>query len=524
MKETLSAASKRFYDFVEKYDWLIFAGLILLYFISRLFLLEQVPRGFNCDELGGMYDSFSMALDHTDRYRYRFPVYTKNFGGGMSMLYNYLTSVLIAVFGFSKLISRLTAVLCGAAFLVCGYFLAKRVFRSKKGALCLALLITISPVYFMSQRWALDSAIFIDFLVIALYLFVLAAEREKRRTGYFFLAGAAFGVTLYTYALSYIIVPSFLFLCFFYLLWTKKIQVRHYVVMAIPLAILALPLILLQLVNMGFINEIRWTYLSIPQLDMYRGSEITLANVGDNLYLLKNLLTYDWLPYTALPEFGTLYYITIPFVLAGIIISVKECCRHIKAREYHAQDMMVFLFFCILCLAMVLDRPTISRALAIYFNLMIFAVVGLRAFYHRLRDGMPVVLALYALTFVLWCGFYFYVYPDKYYPQLLFDDCEYGYAIEYFDREYDYSDRRVYIDAESTFNVELETLLFTQTSTFEYERKEERVNEYYLYLPEEFDEDGVYIVHEDSPFLPQLAQKGYELEDSAHGFGLYVRE
>ena len=42
----------------------------------------------------------------------------------------------------------------------------------------------------------------------------------------YILAGILFGITLYTYTLSYVIIPIFLLLILGYMLYTKKIRIR----------------------------------------------------------------------------------------------------------------------------------------------------------------------------------------------------------------------------------------------------------------------------------------------------------
>ena len=95
-------------------------------------------------------------------------------------------------------------------------------------------------------------------LLISIYVLVKAKSKKM-----FLLSGVLFGITLYTYALSYIIIPIILLLLLGYKIYIKRIKISDIVVLFIPLIVLAIPLTLEILVNLGVINEIKTDYFSI---------------------------------------------------------------------------------------------------------------------------------------------------------------------------------------------------------------------------------------------------------------------
>lgn len=507
----------------EKYYKIILGVICLVYVITRLFRLAEVPSGMHFDELGIAFDSLSMATDHIDRYWYRFPVYFINFGGGMNAMYIYVLSVLIAIFGYSKFLLRLPSVIFGLVLTICVYYLGMELFKSKKAALFSTFMVMICPYFFMAQRWALESPLLVTFFTVGIYLMLRGVATGKYR--YYIFAGVFYAGALYTYAISYLIIPMFLLLTLLYLWRTGKLEWRKFIAMGGIIFVLAIPLFLFLAVQNGFIEEIKMTYFSVPKLPMYRSGEITLANLPNNLYMLKNLLTFDWLAYTALPEFGTVYYISIPLVLYGLFLSIKTTIASVKKKSYDAVSVVLLMFLCIFVIVMVLDSPTISRAGSIYLSIMIFVAIAVKDLYHRWKTIVPTLIILYSLLFAGFCIFYFNVYPVKYSTQLNFGECYLGEAIDYYDEQYDMNSTPIYVDVDHTLNAQLEVLLYTRSSALDWDKILTTVRNYHIYWPEEIDADAWYLVHKDNEEDQQeLKEAGLSCMDSYHHFELWMNE
>ena len=122
---------------------------------------------------------------------------------------------------------------------------------------------------------------------------------------------------LYTYSLSWITLPVFLLFVLICLIRSRSIIWKQFWAFCIPLGLLASPLLLFLAVNMLGRGEISTPFFTIPKLFAYRGAEISLANLKNGLQMLKSILFFGPLEYNAFPEFGTLYYISVPLVIAG---------------------------------------------------------------------------------------------------------------------------------------------------------------------------------------------------------------
>ena len=106
------------------------------------------------------------------------------------------------------------------------------------------------------------------------------------------IAGLLFGVTLYSYAISYIAIPIFLLIMLSYSIKKKLVKTKEIIVFTIPLIIFAIPLILVQMVQKGWINEIH-SFITIPKLFRYRIGELDITKFWSNWGTLKCGLFYD---------------------------------------------------------------------------------------------------------------------------------------------------------------------------------------------------------------------------------------
>ena len=240
-----------FEKLIENHFRTIVVFLFLLTVFTSLFKLGEVPYGLNVDEAGMAYDAISIVKYGTNRYLNAYPVYFKNYGGGQSAMYTYLTAILIKIFGYGTTIIRLPAVFLRLITFVSLYFIFKSEFEidCRKKILLPLFLFSISPYFIMQSRWGLDCNLLVGFLSVAVCILVFAIRSETFKL--FFLSGVLFGLTLYTYALSYIIIPVFLLLICYYLVNIKKINLYQILSFLLPLFLLAIPLILFIFVKKG---------------------------------------------------------------------------------------------------------------------------------------------------------------------------------------------------------------------------------------------------------------------------------
>lgn len=395
------------------------AGLMLVFAFLLLYKVREIPVPFNVDEAGMAYDAKSLAEYHVDRFLYHFPVYLINFGGGQSALYAYLAAMLIKLFGFSVLIVRLPAILLSLLSAL-AFSLTIRKEHGNTAALVSLVLFCILPFSIMHSRWGLDAYLLFPMLILSCCAFYHAVKTEKPH--WFLLSGVLFGLTLYTYVISYMLIPLFLGISLLYLLRHGAVRWKNIIVMGFPLFLLALPLMLMLLVNNGTIAEIRTRFISIPRLEGFRANEIGLKNILTNLKLdgyniFYEIFANDHCRYNVNPRFGTLYYPSIPILIYGLVLCIKKTLRE---KKFSLDLLMVFLLAASFSVSMLVERPNVNRSCAIYIPLIYFLTAGLCWIMKRGRLLTGLCTCIYVLCFVFFLRYYFTEFPKDLDQDILF--------------------------------------------------------------------------------------------------------
>lgn len=438
IKEKIKNCMKKTTDFIEKKYKVFFILIFIIALILNTYKLGIIPSGVNCDEAGMTYDAYAIANYGTDRFQNKYPVYFTNFGDGQNALYTYLTSILIKVFGnYNTLIIRVPALIISMAEVVISYLLVKQ-FRSKKESLLFMFLVTISPWHIMKSRWGLESYLLSPFLLFSIFALVKAIKDEKYKILKYVISGILFGITLYTYAISYIVIPLFLSLMLIYLIVLKKVKVKEVIALAIPLCILALPLVLVQLVQKDIIKPI-YSFITIQKLFKYRVGELSLAKFSENLGTLKYALFCDRMNYNSIKGFGTLYYIGTISMIAGLIniaikyLSeiIKRIKNSVKEKEYNKDkkenkenkdkkelnlDIIMLLMFISNFIITILTDMNANKLNGIFISATYFELVTLRSLYKYNKLSFNIIIITYVLYFVLFIKSYLVVMDYNYKP------------------------------------------------------------------------------------------------------------
>ena len=496
-------------------EYIEIIAFIIILFVAifvRLYKIGDIPKGLHVDEVGMAYDAFCLANFRVDRYLNHLPVYLINFGGGQSAMYAYVAAIFVKLFGLGIFQIRMPAFIFNIIAIAVSYFMVKK-HIGKKSAFVVMALFTINPWNIMASRWGLDCNLLAPLSVISLFFLF----RSKNCIDYFF-SGICFGITLYTYALSYIIIPLFLFFSFIYMLYTKKIGFKEVIFFSIPLFIFAMPLLLMILVNNGYINEIKG-FITIPMLPEYRGSEISLLKIKENLFLIKNIFTHDELVYNAFPEFGTLYYLGIPLAIVGIFVEIYFFVKNIKEKKFEINSVILLFFISVFICILIIDSPNINRANAIYFPLIFFTYRIVRLIYKKSKIIFIIITLIYCVFFIKFEWFYFNEYNKKYSNQVYFEN-DLMVAINIVNSREIINNKDIDIYTLSA-NPYIYVLYLTQMSPYEYNRQKDIENNFgkYIFNKTYINENIVYIIKDNGDLVYELA---YLNGFSAEQYGNYV--
>lgn len=397
------------------------AGLAIF---TRFYKLTTLPVGLNLDEAATAYDAYSLAYWRVNRQMMHLPVYLPNFGGGQSALYSYLDAVCIRLFGLNTFVIRLPAALISILLILIGALIIKDTL-GKKPALFGAFLLTIFPYFICQGRFGWDCNLLLGFFTLSFYLLTLAVRRKK--WFYWTLAGLSFGLTLYCYALGWIVLPVFLLLTVIYLFCLKKINWRQLVAFAIPLFILALPLITFVIINVCDLDAVFSRFFYIPKLNILRTDEFSQGDMMLRFIDLPKSLLYVSSPenFESFMVGWTLYAWSIPFLIFGVIQVIKKSFLSWKKREFATEPLICFWLIGGLVLAAVLGT-VLHNHNSLFFPLAFCIVYGFVWFAQLIKKSWrpvywSIVIILASASFVNFFYQYFVVFADSGY-RVHFDD------------------------------------------------------------------------------------------------------
>ena len=357
----------------ENQRWL--TGIILLVgFAVRLLFLGQIPAGIHQDEAYSGYEAYCLFKTGADSHGYVNPVYFISWGHGMNALYAYLTIPFLAVGGLNVFTIRLPQAILGCLTLPLFYDFLKRIGERKLAVVGLFLL-AVNPWHIMLCRWGLEANLVPFFLLLGMY-FLVRAFQEKNQ--YYIPAFVAFGLTLYCYAIMWLVVPILLVLLLLYAIYYKKVHWNRYLVIGVLLmGVIGMPLFLFYLVNNGYLQEICLPWMSIPKMDSIRESEVSLSHIRENLKDLLRVLILqkDDLPHNNTPV-GIYYYWSIPFLLIGGTGALYQFVKNLIRKNYDGRDVMVLWAVASGIVGCMISKVNINRINCIHLPMIYFSAYG----------------------------------------------------------------------------------------------------------------------------------------------------
>ena len=374
-------------DFINKHYKKILLVFLLLIFITRIYKFGEIPNFIGVDEAGAAYDAYCLSKYGVDRYLNSFPLYLINFGGGQSALYSYATIPFIKLIGTNIIAYRLPELLFFLMGIVVCYILANKM-KDKKIALLYTFLIIICPWNIEASRQGLDCNLLAPMFMLDVLLLVTA-----NKNWHYIVAGLAIGVTLYTYCLAWILIPVFLLIYIIYMLWVNRINFKQVILLGIPIALLATPLIYLILLNKGYVTRTNFGIFTIPKLFFFRQGEISINNLLQyGGYSLKTIFT----------DSRGIYLVELPFLLIGIVVGIKEFIKSIKEKEFSFTGFMTVVFIILLICNLLVVVGTLNRANILYLPMLYLITIGIS---YLSKDSKWTIISILVILTALFVAF-----------------------------------------------------------------------------------------------------------------------
>ncbi len=351
--------------------------------LVRLINIDGLPDGLDCDEASSGYEAYAIGEYGIDRNGKEMPVFLVSWGSGQNALYTYLLIPFIKIFGLNTFSVRLPMALIGCLSLFIFYKLIL-LLKNKKAALIALIFFAICPWHIMKSRWGLESNIFPDLVLLAIYLSAYGIKNKKNTFTY--LGFAVLGLSSYAYGTSYFFLPFFVIPALIYLTVKKEIKVKTAIISFLIMSIITIPIALCVLINKFDLPEFKILCFTIPRMASNRFEQLSsvfsanfisssFSNFGNSIKIL--ITQYDGLGWSAIQFIGTTYIFSLPFTIIGII---KSFIRNKKSSEYEDNRKLkniINIWFIVSVVLLFICEPNINRINIIFIPIIYYTVVGI---------------------------------------------------------------------------------------------------------------------------------------------------
>lgn len=379
--------------------------------LIRLLALSDYPAGLNQDEAFSGYEAYSLATTGADSFGYNNPVYLTAWGSGMNVLNSYFIAPLVKIFGNSTLCIRLPQALLGCFSLFAIYQLFKKLLDEKAG-LAAMFILSVMPWHIMESRWGLESNFAPEFLLFGLCFFVYGMEKPK----YYIFSAIMYGLSLYSYATIWPIVPVILLIQIIYATCYKKIRLDKYSVISAGIIVLfALPLLLFLLVNKGIMEEIRTPLISIPKLLYMRESEISFEGFSQKLQNLSSIILKqnDGLPWNFTEPFGLFYKFSLPIAGIGLIYMIYIIIKNFRQKECNGTLFLLINLLCAVFLGCLIE-VNVNRINCIFIPIISCIILGILACGKVVwKYSIYILFGIYFIAFIQFGRYYVTDYNNE---------------------------------------------------------------------------------------------------------------
>lgn len=339
-------------------------------------------------------------------------------------------------------LTRLPAVLASLLLFWAGVKSISLVFSSRKLTVAAAGFLAFCPYYIMAGRFALDCNLMLCFSAVSLLLLIKYIQSGK--LSFLIFCGISFGITLYSYALSYFMVPIFLILITLYMLYTRKITFPRAILFAVAVCITAIPVILFACSLLFQWEPVHFLGFIIPPIASDRMSDISATGFWKNVWdIIKITLTCGSYAQDAVDKFYTLYPVSIPFIVLGLLHTIWCFAGSIRKRTFHFGSLYLLFYLSGLITIGLSGTHYIYRANSFFICYLYFWVNGIAlacqfvSTYHK-----PFIVAL-SCSYLLWAAsffnYYFRIYTlaDRY-PNSLYS-APFNDIVDYAEENLDYT-------------------------------------------------------------------------------------
>jgi len=392
----------------SKLTLILLSIILLLAGFLRFYHLNTNPPSPYWEEAALGYDAYSILKTGKDFHGNLLPLVAfESFGDYKPSLYFYATVPSVAVFGLNTFAVRFPSAFFGTLTVLLIFLLTKVLFKSSSVNLTAAFLLAISPWHLQFSRVGFEANLGLFFVCLGAWLIL----KNKHYFG-----AVAFALSMYTYHAYRVFVPLFL-IVFFLINRQKKAFLT-----GILVALLALPIFLnlnSPIIKQRFAETSAFTSLepiiksnqliaedgggTIAKFIHHRYwqySQIFLKNYFDHFNFNYLFMSGDSNPRHSTQAVGYLYLIQLPFLIYGLLLSLKK-------PTFSSKVLLLWLLLAPVPAALTLASPHGLRSLSLLIPLTIFTAYGISQF-------KRFVLYLALIIVLIESSRYLYIYHQRY--------------------------------------------------------------------------------------------------------------
>lgn len=181
---------------------LLFIVIIVLFLVTRLYKIGEIPVSVYWDEASIGYNAYSIAETGKDEWGNFLPIHFRAFGEFKLPVYIYSVVPFVKIFGLNEFSVRIPAVLFSLGVIILIFLLTKQLAGSTAAGLFSSFFVTISPWFFIFSRTGYEATAGLMFYLLGVYLFL-----SHKKNYFIFLSIMSFILSAYSYNSFRIIIP-----------------------------------------------------------------------------------------------------------------------------------------------------------------------------------------------------------------------------------------------------------------------------------------------------------------------------
>lgn len=373
--------------------------ICLLFLFTRLYKISEIPPSAYWDEASIGYNAYSVLTTGKDEWGEFLPIHFRAFGEFKLPVYIYSVIPFVQIFGLNEFSVRIPAVLFSLGSIILIYLLAKKISSSEVVGLFSALLMTISPWFFIFSRTGFEVTAGIMFYLLGIYLFL-----HKLNGKLFFLAVLSLTLSAYSYNGFRIISPVTLLILLLiereYIIKLLQRSVSWVILSCIILFLVAWPIWRLYVYDAG-------------------GARLQTAGEVSTAMIIRNYLAH-FDPYFLFLQgdknlrhqqsgFGQLFLPELPLMIMGLIYVFRNNSRY-------KMLLPILILLSPIPAAITKESPHALRSLSMVPFLHIISAWGVFYLIHLIKKSRMIYIAISGVFLIFFVNF-FYSFLSSY-PQI----------------------------------------------------------------------------------------------------------